>query len=234
MAVIVLVLGKSGTGKSFSFRNMPRDTTSIINVAGKPFPFRDTSGLIKKTKIDTSCGRIEQALRASVAKSIIVDDAQFLMAFEFMERALDKGFDKFTEIGRNFFNLVRVAAQLAPDKIVYFMSHTDTDDRSGQECMNTIGKMLQDKICIEGLFTIVLKTVVLEAEPDPTKKFCFATINNGLDTVKTPYGMFADPLIPNDLQFADDSIRAYYGIEIKQLGETGNKEKQNGKKPSLI
>ena len=132
------------------------------------------------------------------------------MAFEYMHRAKEKGFEKFTDIGANFFNLTQTAVALPDDKIIYFLFHIERTKDGNEKC-KTIGQLLDEKITLEGLFTIVLKTVVL-LDGNNQRQFCFATVNNGSDTVKTPMGMFTEPLIPNDLKAVDTAIREYYGM----------------------
>lgn len=206
MAVIVAVMGESGTGKSTSLRNFKQGEASIVNISKKPLPFRNTLSVLKTDNYQD----IQTILTRAQAKSIVVDDAQYLMAFEYMHRAKEKGFEKFTDIGANFFNLTQTAVALPDDKIIYFLFHIERTKDGNEKC-KTIGQLLDEKITLEGLFTIVLKTVVL-LDGSNQRQFCFATVNNGSDTVKTPMGMFAAPLIPNDLKVVDTVIREYYGM----------------------
>ena len=199
MAVIVAVMGESGTGKSTSLRNFKQGEASVINVSKKPLPFRNTLSVFKTDNY-----------QEVQAKSVVIDDAQYLMAFEYMHRAKEKGFEKFTDIGANFFNLTQTAVALPDDKIIYFLFHIERTKDGNEKC-KTIGQLLDEKITLEGLFTIVLKTVVL-LDGNNQRQFCFATVNNGSDTVKTPMGMFTEPLIPNDLKAVDTVIREYYGM----------------------
>lgn len=206
MAVIVAVMGESGTGKSTSLRNFKQGEASVVNVSKKPLPFRNTLSVLKTNNYQD----IQTILTRAQAKSIVIDDAQYLMAFEYMHRAKEKGFEKFTDIGANFFNLTQTAVALPDDKIIYFLFHIERTKDGNEKC-KTIGQLLDEKITLEGLFTIVLKTVVL-LDGNNQRQFCFATVNNGRDTVKTPMGMFTDPLIPNDLKVVDAVIRDYYGM----------------------
>ena len=206
MAVIVAVMGESGTGKSTSLRNFKQGEASVVNVWKKPLPFRNTLSVLKTDNYQD----IQTMLTRAQAKSIVVDDAQYLMAFEYMHRAKEKGYEKFTDIGANFFNLTQTAVALPDDKIIYFLFHIERTKEGNEKC-KTIGQLLDEKITLEGLFTIVLKTVVL-LDGSNQRQFCFATVNNGSDTVKTPMGMFAEPLIPNDLKAVDTVIRKYYGM----------------------
>ena len=206
MAVIVAVMGESGTGKSTSLRNFQKGEASVINVSKKPLPFRNTLSVFKTDNYQ----EVQAMIKRAQAKSLVIDDAQYLMAFEYMHRAKEKGFEKFTDIGANFFNLTQTAVSLPDDKIIYFLFHIERTKDGNEKC-KTIGQLLDEKITLEGLFTIVLKTVVL-LDGNNQRQFCFATVNNGSDTVKTPMGMFTDPLIPNDLKVVDAVIRDYYGM----------------------
>lgn len=215
MAIPVLILGESGTGKSASLRNFKKGEVAVINVAGKPLPFRSELGMIVTDRYP----EIVKALKGMKTPSAVVDDAQYLLANEFMRRSGEVGFQKFTDIAKNYWSLIAetVSKELPPDKIVYFLSHIERD-QNGNEKVKTIGKLLDEKITVEGLFSIVLKTHVEDG------KYTFFTQNSGFDTVKSPIGMFDQLQIDNDLKFVDNTIRAYYGIETKKNGkeETNN------------
>lgn len=211
MGIPVMILGESGTGKSASLRNFQPGEVAIINVAGKPLPFRTRL----KTYISDDYNQVTAAIRGYVgkgAKSIVIDDSQYLMADEFMRRAKENGFQKFTDIGKNYFDLISLVKTLPDDRIVYFLSHLTTDDQGRERC-KTIGKLLDEKITVEGLFTIVLKTQVKDGH------YYFSTQNNGMDTVKSPIGMFEDSLTENDLKIIDLTIREYYNTEEEQHEE---------------
>ncbi len=201
MAVLVMIYGQSGTGKSTSLRNFTDDEVAVINVSGKPLPFRN-----KLTTYDTdSYAKISSALSKIERKSIVIDDATYLMVNEFMRTAKVTGYQKYTDMAVNFNSLVAQASQLANDKIVYFLGHSDLMD-DGTEHFKTIGKMLDNYVTVEGKFTIVLKTVVQDG------KYYFSTHNSGQDTVKSPLGMFESNYVDNDLKAVDAIIREYYGI----------------------
>jgi hypothetical protein len=200
----VLVLGNSGTGKSASMRNLDPNKYGLVNPAKKPLPFKSD----KKALNSDDYKRITETLARATSNIIVIDDAQYLMANAWMRRAQEKGYDKYTEIGLDFFNLIEFVIEKMPsEKIVYFMGHTEIDN-NGNTKFKTIGKMLDEKITIEGLFTIVLRTYV---QRDP-RQFFFTTQNDGTDTVKTPIGMFTESLIDNDLVIVDKAIRDYYGL----------------------
>lgn len=200
----VLVLGASGTGKSASMRNFSKDEILIINVAGKDMPFKEPKGGFEKINTD-QYRDIKRAMTSTKKKVIVIDDCQYLMANEFMRRATEKGYDKFTEIAQNFWDLQQAIAKLPEDVVVYEMSHIDRD-QDGNEKMKTIGKMLDEKITVEGMFSIVLKTVVNDGN------YYFQTQNSGKDTCKSPIGLFNSMLIENDLKKVDNAIRDYYEL----------------------
>lgn len=214
MGVPVLILGESGSGKSASMRNFKPGEIGIINVSGKPLPFRNQLKTVNTDNYED----IVKTIIAAKAKALVIDDAQYLMANEFMRTAKVTGYQKFTDLALNFWKLIQVVINnLPPDKIVYFMAHVERD-ANGNEKMKTIGKLLDEKITIEGLFTIVLKTVVQD------RNYQFATQTNGQDTVKTPMGMFDDLLIENDLKMVDSTIREYYGISESNKEEKANED----------
>ena len=205
MGVLVYVLGRTGTGKSYSMKNFPKKDLAVLNVQGKILPFRG-SAEIEQTNTD-DYEKIAEGLEiyAKDYKSIVVDDFQYLMANEFMRRAYENGWDKFTEIGRHAWDIADKVRELPPDVIVYVMCHTDID-AEGTERLKTIGKLLDEKIFLEGMSTIVLKTHVADG------KYSFLTQNNGKDTVKSPADMFPSYAIENDLYYVDQKIREYYGL----------------------
>ena len=199
MAVLVMIYGQSGTGKSTSLRNFKNEEVAVVNVSGKPMPFR---GNLKPYNSD-NYQKIMAAIAKTDRKSIVIDDATYLMVNEFMRTAKQTGYQKYTDMACSFNGLIEFAASLPEDKIVYFMGHSDQAD-DGREHFKTIGKMLDNYVTVEGRFTIVLKTVVQDG------KYYFSTQNNGQDTVKSPMGLFSSNLIDNDLKFVDDCIRDYW------------------------
>ena len=205
MGIPVFVLGHSGTGKSTSLRNFKSNEILHINVISKPLPFK---GRFAETYNGDNYAEIAKAINKTKCKSIVIDDAQYLMANEFMRRSFEKGYDKFTEIANNFWTLINsITNDLPFDVIVYFLMHTDTDE-NGNEKAKTIGKLLDEKICIEGMSSIVLKTAVKDGV------YSFLTQNNGHDTVKSPLGMFPTYEIDNDLKAVDTTIREYWDLDI--------------------
>lgn len=216
MSNATLILGESGSGKSTSLRNLDPARTLLIQSIRKPLPFKPR-GWLPYNKSDGSgsiivtdrADFIEGAMRRIEREIVVIDDFQYVLANEFMRRSDEKGFDKFTEIGRHAWNILKAATELASDRRVYILSHTASDE-FGKTRMKTIGKLLDDKITCEGMVTMVLRTVVNDG------RHLFATQNNGMDTVKTPMGMFDDPFIDNDLALVDEAVCNYYGIGAEQ------------------
>lgn len=201
MAILVMVYGQSGTGKSTSLRNFKPEQVSVVNVLGKPFPFRNKLNAYRSDDY----GAIDNYIKKTPKSSIVVDDSTYLMTNEFMRTAGQSGYQKFTTMAQNFNAIVNVARDLPDDKIVYFLGHLERD-ADGHEKFKTIGKLLDEKVCVEGIFTIVLKTVVQDGH------YYFSTQNNGSDVSKSPMGMFSDILIDNDLAMVDKAIREYYDM----------------------
>lgn len=202
MGTPIMIMGESGTGKSTSMRNFKPGELSIVNVSKKLLPFKNELPQLKTDNYE----EIKKALKASQSKSIVIDDSTYLMTNEYMRTAKTQGYQKFTDMALHFWQLIQfVNNELPEDKIVYFMGHIERD-QNGNEKFKTIGKMLDEKITLEGLFTIVLKTHVQD------RKYLFQTNTNGQDTVKTPFGMFESMFIENDLKLVDATIRSFYGI----------------------
>lgn len=205
---VTLILGESGTGKSTSLRNMNPETTFLFQTIKKPLPFKGNKYSKEKGNLMVSDNHeilIKGLLKLDKQEKftdVILDDSQYLMANEFMKRVKDKGYDKFSEIGEHYWKLLDTCLSL--EKInVYILSHTE-ETNTGNIKMKTIGKMLDDKITLEGMFTIVLRTHV------DNGNYYFRTKNNGYDTVKSPFEMFNDELIPNDLEEVRKAINSYY------------------------
>lgn len=204
MAQKVLVLGDSGTGKSASLRNFKEDEVLVINCAGKPLPFKNHFECFTPS-FDHMAQDILQAMNKTNKKVIVVDDAQYIMSFQYMRRIKEGGWDKWNDIQGDFFNIIKACDYMPDDVIVFFLSHLQRDDE-GHEKIKTMGKMLDEKITIEGLFTTVLKTSVVDGQ------YFFLTQNSGKDTVKSPIGMFDTFAIDNDLRYVDMKIRNYYEV----------------------
>ena len=209
MAIPVLILGESGSGKSTSMRNFEPDEVGIFNVASKPLPFRKKLPKVNGANYRT----IINGLSKPKLKRYVIDDSQYLMAFEMFDRAKETGYNKFTDMALNFRNLVQFIISGVPDDvIVYVLHHTETTPE-GKIKAKTVGKMLDEKLTLEGLFSIVL---LCTTDGNEHK---FITQSDGYTTCKSPMDMF--PMeIDNDLKLVDKTIREYY--EIEEKGEDKN------------
>ena len=201
MGVPVLIMGESGSGKTYSIKNLDPETVGIFSVEKNRLPFRKDGFKIVK---NASYSVIMKALSRPTMKRYVIDDSQYLLVNEFFDRAKESGFQKFTDLALNFRNLIHFIAREVPDDvIVYFLHHTETAD--GRVKAKTIGKLLDEKLTVEGCFDIVLLTQVEGGE------HFFITQSDGYTSAKSPEGMF-EAKIPNDLAKVDAEIRAYWGI----------------------
>lgn len=223
MGVPCLVIGKSGSGKTYSLKNCDPDKFGVISVEKGRLPFKSK---IKVARIPKSLKNpdgtevssysalnraryawLTQVIRGSKGlKSIVIDDSQYLLVNEMFDRSSEKGYDKFTDIAKNFRDLVHFVNEAAPDDmIVYFLHHSETG-ADGREKCKTIGKMLEEKLVIEGMFDVVI--------------YCadhkFYTQANEISSAKTPEGMFEDLEIPNDLALVDQAIREYWNLNEEE------------------
>ncbi|MBJ8474378.1 ATP-binding protein [Acinetobacter bereziniae] len=217
MSIATLILGQSGTGKSTSLRNLNPQHVLLIQVIKKPLPFRSPNWTYitpdnKQGSILVSDNPqfIIDVINGSKRPIIIIDDFQYVMANEFMRRSTEKSFDKFTEIGRNAWNVFNAAINAHDHKRIYLLSHTE-EDNQGKTKIKTIGKMLDEKITLEGMVTICLQTSVIN------EQYIFQTKNNGNSTVKAPMGLFEEDHLENDLNEVDMAICEYYNIPNPQV-----------------
>lgn len=208
MGIPVLILGESGSGKSTALRNFNPGEIGIFNVASKPLPFRKKLPMVNGATYHT----IIKGLSSPKLKAYAIDDSQYLLAFEFFDRAKETGYNKFTDIALNFRNLIQfVITSTPPDCIVYFLHHVETN-ADGTLKAKTIGKMLDEKLTVEGLFSIVL---LCRSEKD---KHYFVTQSEGYSTAKSPMDMFPEE-IENDLKMVDTTIREYWGLNHENQKE---------------
>ena len=221
MAIPVLIIGRSGSGKTYSlkgFNDCP-DKIGVISVEKARLPFKSGIKVARIPKYEDSpniqtaaqisqarYSFVERAIKSAKCKTIVIDDSQYLLADEFFDRAKENGYQKFTDIALNFRNLIHNINNMGEDdKIVYFLHHSE-DDGAGREKVKTIGKMLDEKLTVEGCFDVVI--------------YCrdqrFYTQGDGISSAKTPEGMFDSVEIPNDLKFVDDRIREYWNLNSKE------------------
>ena len=221
MAVPVLIIGRSGSGKTYSLKgfNDFTDSIGVISVEKARLPFKSGIKVARIPKYEDSpsiqtaaqisqarYSFVELAIKSAKRKTIVIDDSQYLLADEFFDRAKENGYQKFTDIALNFRNLIHNINNMGEeDKIVYFLHHSE-DDGAGREKVKTIGKMLDEKLTVEGCFDVVI--------------YCrdqrFYTQGDGISSAKTPEGMFDSVEIPNDLKFVDDRIREYWNLNSKE------------------
>ena len=223
MAIPVLVIGRSGSGKTYSLKNFAPDEVGVISVEKGRLPFKTDIKTVKVPKDPTNGDAkdaatlnaakylwIMRAINAARVKAVVVDDSQYLLVNELFDRTYEKGYDKFTSMAQKFRDLIHFVNDLEDeDKIVYFLHHSELDT-DGREKVKTIGKMLDEKLTVEGCFDIVL--------------YCqdhkFFTQANGQSTAKTPEDLFDAVEIPNDLKYVDVKIREYYELEAINGKET--------------
>jgi AAA domain len=220
MSNTVLVIGQSGSGKSTSLRNLNPKTTFIINVLDKPLPFKafkkNYQAVTKKNKDGNyystdnwahivQCIEMVSKERPEIT-TLIIDDWQYILAHEFMRRVDEKGYDKFSELANHGWSTINACLGTRDSLTNFVLAHSDVDSTGRSKC-KTIGKMLDEKITIEGLFTTVLHSRVVDGE------YKFQTQYDGEFLAKSPMGMFEDHLIPNDLVSVKDAVENYFNDE---------------------
>lgn len=230
MGIPVLIAGESGSGKTYSIKQLDPEQVGVFLCEKSRLPFRKHFNTYKvrnmqkevdgQPKIIRQSSVIQTMLRnpKDPKKIYIVDDSQYIMANEFFDRANETGYQKFVDIGANFRNLIHLVNNGLPDDvIVYFLHHPEIDQSTGKAKAKTIGKMLDEKLTLEGCFDIVLF-----AKTDGQEHW-FQTQSDGTNTAKSPEEMFPAK-IPNDLALVDRTIREYYGIAPLVTKETEEKE----------
>ena len=210
----ILIIGKSGSGKSTSLRNLKKEEYSLVNVLNKDLPFkngRDIKGLSTK-----DYELVKEFIKKTPKDIVVIDDFGYIMTDKFVKKATETGYTKFSVIAQQFYEFVEFIKTLDGDKRIYLMMHEEKSE-NGDIAPKTCGKMLDNQICVEGLFSILLRCVF------DGKEHKFKTATDGLDVCKTPIDMFETEFIDNDLKFVDDTICEYYGIEKKE----DKKEEEN-------
>lgn len=203
MGIPVLIMGESGSGKTYSIRNFDPSEVGIFSVEKGRLPFKGDF----KVKKNASYGDIMKAVTAPSLKRYVIDDSQYLLVNEFFDRAKETGYQKFTDLALNFRNLIHAINKAAPDDVVfYFLHHTEYEPNSGKIKAKTIGKMIDQYLTLEGCFDIVLL-----AKTDGNDHY-FITQSDGYTTAKSPAEMFGEVRITNDLKAVDDAIREFWGL----------------------
>lgn len=201
MARIVMLYGESGSGKSASLRNFKPDEISVINITSKELPFKN-----KIPRIDNAeYVDIANALKNPTKKAYVIDDCGYLLSFASLRRASEKGFDKWNEIGENFFRMIEYLIKEVPNDIIVYLTFHEEESDSGKVKAKTVGKMLDNTLFLEGLFTIVIRSVQNE------RGYRFI-VNEPNSTTKAPIGMFPEDEMDNDLKAVDTIVREYYDM----------------------
>ena len=225
MAQSVLIIADSGSGKSTSIRDLAPKETFIINIADKPLPFKgwkkNYTAISKEnqkgnmTPVSSSAGIIKAMMHVNDKmphiKNLVIDDWQYMSSFEYFDRANEKGYDKFTQIAANLAQVAKLPKDMRDDLYIFFLTHSEeSTDVNGHRKVKakTIGKMIDNTLTLEGLFSIVLFGKVVKDENDKLN-YVFETVNNGENTCKSPDGMFADARIDNSLKVVKDAIIEY-------------------------
>lgn len=209
MAIPVLIIGKSGTGKSASLRNFKNEEIEVINVLSKPLPFKNNFETYNTDNYRNVCEKIKDTQK----KVICIDDAGYLITNQFMRGHTKSGggnsiFQFYNELADSFWKLINFVVtnqSVGEDKIIYFIMHEEKND-FGDIKPKTIGKLLDEKVTVEGMFSIVLRSDLIDGS------YRFHTQTDGMDVCKSPIGMFKERTIDNDLKMVDTTIRKYYKI----------------------
>ena len=203
MARYVLIMGDSGSGKSASLRNFTPEEVGIFSVTNKDLPFRSKLKSLKNATYDD----IAKHLANPTRRAFVIDDAGYLLSFELFQRAKETGYAKFTDMAKNFVDMLNfISTQMPDDIIVYITMHTEDDSEMHKIKAKTLGKMIDQNLNLEGLFNIVLRTMKTD------EGYKFITRDDNVSTAKSPMGMFEEDMIDNDLKAVDTIIREYYDM----------------------
>lgn len=211
MGELVMIIGESGSGKSTSMRNCDKNEISVFNVAGKRLPFKKSLASVDRPSYQF----IKDTLKANNKNAYVIDDSTYLMQFDMFRHAKERGYEKFTQMALDFEQLLQAAMATNSDTIVYFLHHPQFGE-DGKAKPQTVGKMLDNQLNIEGLFPIVIECAVKDG------KHVFITQNDGTNIAKTPMEMFDSSIIDNDLKLVDTTIREYW--EMAPLSSTSSKD----------
>lgn len=213
MGLPVLILGESGSGKTYSIKNFDPEGVGVFAVEKGFLPFKKKFNVARNASYEM----LNKVFQDPKLKTYIIDDSQYLLVNEMFDRSKDSGYQKFTDIALHFRNLIHfVNSRMPDDRIVYFLHHTETDGNTGKVKAKTVGKMLDNQLTVEGCFSIVLLAAV-----EGTEHY-FITQSDGFTTAKSPEGLFDNTKIPNDLKAVDTAIREYYGMTDKESEDKGN------------
>jgi hypothetical protein len=206
MGLPVLIMGESGTGKTYSIKNFKKGEALVFSVEKGRLPFKSDIEVVK----NANYVNMGKEFMDPKYKTYIIDDSQYLLVNEMFDRAKEQGYGKWTDIAKRFRDVIHyINSKLPDDVIVYFLHHTEFDTNSGRTKAKTVGKLLDNQLTVEGCFDIVLMTQIENGE------HTFVTQSDGFTTCKSPEGMF-EAKIPNNLKAVDKAIREYYGMGGKQ------------------
>lgn len=210
MGIPVGIYAKSGAGKSYSMHDFESGEIAIYNVSGKPLPFPKKLPMVKTSDMKW----IANDIRKNAMNCYVIDDAGLAMTFFLFGKLNETGYGKFTEVAKQFYDLVQTAIrETSDDTIVYFLMHNERSEDGSEIKMKTAGKMIDSQISLEALFTIVLYGIT------DGRRHVFQTQSDGVTTAKSPVGMFPEE-IDNDLKAVDTAIRKYYGLAAAGKNQT--------------
>ena len=218
---LIGIVGATGTGKSTSIKHLNSEETYIINVAKKELPFKGSEKMYNAEKRNykevDDANEITRLLKtisekAPHIKNIIIEDSNYIMGFNLVSKATEIGFTKFTIMARDMVELLREARRLRDDLKVFYFSHPETIEDSGEIIgykIKTAGKMIDNQIVLEGLLTVCLYTHV-EENKDGSMSYSFITNRYKKYPAKSPDGMFEEVKIPNNLSYVCEKLDEYY------------------------
>lgn len=221
---LIINLGKSGSGKSYAMRNLPPEKTLVVNTIGKDFPFKSSfKYVLNSSEVNKMTDQITKAVNSGKVKIIVLDDIGYVFTTMFMSRHRNmkgnQSFELYNDIADTMWNLINFLKNLPRDVNVYMNFHEDTNDY-GATKIKTIGKLLDDKVCIEGMVTIVLRFMSADG------KHFVRTVTDGNDIVKSPVDLFPQDEMDNDLLEIDNCIRAFYGTQLDADKKEEQKEQE--------